>query len=281
MSAAELTKLLRESLGGVLPPMQLRALETGIDIIGDIAIVKLPEDAKEGGPAVGGAILASMKNVKAVFDQEGGLEGDYRLRRLRHLAGEERSLTVHRENGLRFMVDVENCYFSPRLSTERVRIADLVEDSEVVLNMFAGVGPYSITIAKKRRAEVYSNELNETAYRLHLENNRLNKVEARMHMLNEDAMRLDRILDMKFDRILMPHPSQSNRFLATARRMAKEGGWIHYYRHLSGANLVEAQANLGLELREILGEGAVFTSRKVREIGPHYLEVVADIRVTG
>ena len=81
---------------------------------------------------------------------------------------------------LRFMVDVEKCYFSPRLSTERARIADLVEDGEVVLNMFAGVGPYSITIAKRKKAEVYSNELNEAAYRLHLENNRLNKVEERI-----------------------------------------------------------------------------------------------------
>ena len=247
-----MAKLLRGALGSVLPAAQLRALETGIDIIGDIAIVKLPEDAKDGGPAVGGAILASMKNVKAVFDQEGGLEGDFRLRRLHHLAGENRTLTVHRENGMRFTVDVEKCYFSPRLSTERVRIADLVEGGEIVLNMFAGVGPYSITIARRRKAEVYSNELNETAHRLHLENNRLNKVEERMHMLNVDAMNLDRTLDLKFDRILMPHPSQSNRFLATALRMVKKRGWVHYYRHLSGADFEEARANLGAELGESL-----------------------------
>ncbi len=87
-----------DSLGGVLPPGQARALETGIDIIGDIAIVKLGEEAKEPGPVVGEAILASMKNVKAVFDQEGGLEGDFRLRRLRLIAGENRTLTLHREN---------------------------------------------------------------------------------------------------------------------------------------------------------------------------------------
>ena len=189
---------------------------------------------KECGPAVGGAIMDSMKNVKAVFDQEGGLEGDFRLRRLRHLAGEDRTLTMHRENMLRFMVDVEKCYFSPRLSTERARIADLVGDGEVVLNMFAGVGPYSITIAKRKRAEVYSNELNEAAYRLHLENNRLNKVEQRMHMLNEDALGLPASMGIKFDRILMPHPSQSDRFLATAKRLLKTKGWIHYYRHVSG-----------------------------------------------
>jgi tRNA (guanine37-N1)-methyltransferase len=275
-------KLLRKSLDGLLKPEHARAVETGIDVIGDIAIVKLAEPVKDKGGLVGETILRTSRNVKVVFDQEGGLEGDFRLRRLRHLAGENRTLTTHKENGLRFMVDVEKCYFSPRLSTERARIADLVEDGEVVLNMFAGVGPYSITIAKRKKAEVHSNELNETAYRLHLENNRLNKVEPRMHMLNEDAMGLSEILGTRFDRILMPHPSQSDRFLGTAKKLLKkEGGWVHYYRHVSGANVEEARGSLGEELHRILGEEADFTSRKVREIGPHYIELVADIHVSG
>jgi tRNA (guanine37-N1)-methyltransferase len=276
-----LAKLLRDSLGGSLTPAQARAIETGIDVIGDIAIVKLGDEAKDAGPAVGRAIMAAMKNVKAVFDQEGGLEGDFRLRRLRHLAGEERTLTLHRENMLRFKVDVEKCYFSPRLSTERARVADLVQEGELVLNMFAGVGPYSITIAKRKRVEVYSNELNEIAYRLHLENNRLNKVESRMHMSRMDALELPASLECRFDRILMPHPSQSNRFLGAAAQLLKKGGWIHYYRHVSGGSLHEARANLEAELAPMLSSWADYTSRKIREIGPHYLELAADIRAEG
>ncbi len=276
-----MAKILRKALEGQLKPEQVRAIETGIDVIGDIAIVKLAEPVKEQGALVGEAVLRSAKNVKAVFDQEGGLEGDFRLRRLRHLAGEDRTLTMHRENGLRFMVDVEKCYFSPRLSTERMRIADLTEGGEKVLNMFAGVGPYSITLAKKKGIEVWSCELNEVAYRLHLENNALNKVEPLMHMLNQDAARLPESVVVRFDRILMPHPSQSNRFLPEALKMVRKGGWIHYYRHHSGADVAEAQGRLGEELTEILGGGAEYASRRVREIGPHYVELVADIHVTG
>lgn len=273
-----MAKLLRKALEGTLRPEQALALETGIDVIGDIAIVKLPAAAKKEGKEVGEAILASMKNVKGVFDQEGGLEGDYRLRRLRHIAGAERTLTMHRENGLRFMVDVDRCYFSPRLSTERMRVADLTGDGERVLNMFAGVGPYSITLAKKKGVEVWSCELNAEAYRLHLENNTLNKVVPLLHMYNSDAADLSDSLDVVFDRILMPHPSQSNRFLPEALRMVKPGGWIHYYRHHSGADIPEAQDRLAEELNGIIGEAARFTSRRVREIGPHYLELVADIQ---
>ncbi|MDA4122338.1 MAG: RsmD family RNA methyltransferase [Thaumarchaeota archaeon] len=274
-----MAKLLRDALKGALKPEQVRAVETGIDIIGDIAIVKLAEPVKDQGTLVGNAILAGMKNVKAVFDQEGGLEGDFRLRRLRFLVGENRTLTTHRENGLRFMVDVEKCYFSPRLSTERLRIADMVGEGEKVLNMFAGVGPYSITVAKRSNGEVWSCELNETAFNLHVENNRLNKVVSAMHMYNEDARRLPELLETRFDRVLMPHPSQSNRFLPEALELAKPGGWIHYYRHHSGADATEAKAALDDELVQILGESGDYTSRRVREIGPHYVELVADIRV--
>lgn len=271
-----MAKFLRKSLEGLLRPEEARAVDTGIDVIGDIAIVKLPEPVKGRGSVVGEAILASMKNVRAVFDQEGGLEGDFRLRRLRHLAGEDRTLTMHRENGLRLMVDVEKCYFSPRLSTERMRIADLADRGEKALNMFAGVGPYSIILAK-RMAEVWSCELNDVAYGLHLQNNRLNKVEPLMHMYNQDAATLHESVGVKFDRILMPHPSQSDRYLALARSMVNKGGWIHYYRHLSGSDAAEGQSALGEELRRILGEDVEFSSRKIREIGPHYVELVADI----
>jgi len=102
-----------------------------------------------------------------------------------------------------------------------------------------------------------------------------------VRMLNLDAMTLPEHISARFDRILMPHPSQSNRFLATARGLLKEEGWIHYYRHVSGADVGEARANLEQELRPILGERATFSSRKVREIGPHYIELVADIQANG
>ena len=147
-----MTRLLRESMAGVLPSEEMAAVESGIDVIGDIAILRLSEALKDRGAAIGEALLRELKNVKVVLDQEGAIGGEYRLRKLRHLAGENRTLTIHKENGCRFKVDVETCYFSPRLSTERLRIADAVKEGERVLNMFAGAGPFSITIGRKKDA---------------------------------------------------------------------------------------------------------------------------------
>jgi tRNA (guanine37-N1)-methyltransferase len=245
--------------------------------VGDIAIVKLRTglEGKEGRLVE--AILAEMKNVKCVYGQEGGIEGDYRLRKLRHLGGEERTTTLHKENGLRLRLDVETCYFSPRLSTERLRIAEKVAKGEKVLNMFAGVGPYSILIAK--RADVWSCELNEAAFKFHQENNKLNKVEGRVEMVEGDAMLLPEKLTggPSFDRILMPHPSRSNLFLPAAISMLTKGGVIHYYRHVSGEDEAEAEANLREELAALAPALSIGAVRRVRVIGPRYIELVADL----
>lgn len=257
---------------------ELSSFESGIDVIGDIAIVKLRPGAggREGDLAE--AILEEMKSVKCVYGQEGGIEGDFRLRKLRHLGGERRTTTLHKENGLRLKLDVETCYFSPRLSTERLRIAEQVAAGEKVLNMFAGVGPFSILIAKKAR--VWSCELNEAAFKFHMENNRLNKVERRVEMLEGDAMGLPERLgeEARFNRILMPHPSQSDLFLPSAVSMLAPGGVAHYYRHTTGRDEAEAEGNLKEEIAAVAPTLSVRSVRRVRVIGPRYIELVAELK---
>jgi tRNA (guanine37-N1)-methyltransferase len=257
---------------------ELSSFESGIDVIGDIAIVKLRPGVKGDEGALANAILEEMKNVKGVYGQEGAIEGDFRLRKLRHLGGEARTETNHKENGLRLRLDVETCYFSPRLSTERLRIFERVVEGEKVLNMFAGVGPFSILIAKK--TTVWSCELNEAAFKYHLENNKLNKVERRVKMIEGDAAALPETLEGEgpFDRILMPHPSQSNLFLPAALLMVSPGGVVHYYRHMTGRDEAEAERNLKEEVRAIAPGLSYVAVRRVRVIGPRYVELVADLK---
>ncbi|MBI2649404.1 MAG: class I SAM-dependent methyltransferase family protein [Thaumarchaeota archaeon] len=265
-----LARLLRE-----IPHPSGDALESGVDVIGDIAIVRY--DPSRDMRTIGKKIIELVKNVSAVYGQEGGIEGEFRLRRLRHLAGEQRTVTVHRENGCQFRLDVARCYFSPRLSTERLRIAEMARDGEQILNMFAGVGVYSVTVAKKRDVHVESCELSKTAFEFHLENNSLNKVATRVNAVNDDAANLPSILKEKFDRILMPLPSNSDKFLGAALALAREGAVIHYYRHVSAENLVEAKGVLDDELAPILPHRSETKVRKVREVGKRYLELAADI----
>jgi tRNA (guanine37-N1)-methyltransferase len=252
---------------------------TGVDTVGDIAIVRLEGASAAEKKRVARAILLEAKAVKCVYEQQGGIEGDFRLRKLRHLAGEERTLTVHRENGCTYKVDVARCYFSPRLASERSMIADEAGKEESVLNMFAGVGPFSILVAKRKKAKVLSCELNGFACGLHEENNRANKVEKLVKVLNADAMALPKLTRRRFDRILMPHPSQADRFLPTALALTRSGSVIHYYRHVLGRDEKEAAGNMAGELDSLLPRNASYEIRRVREVGPRWLEMAADIRV--
>ena len=256
-------------------------ISSGVDIVGDIAIVRLSGFSSKEKRGVARELIEETKNVKVVMEQEGGIEGEFRLRKLKHLGGERRTLTVHKENGCTFKVDVAKCYFSPRLSTERLRVSHLVRPKEKVLNMFAGVGPYSIPIAKLAGARVTSCEMNEYAAELHEENDRLNKVEKLVSVVNEDAMNLPSLAALRFDRVLMPLPAEADRFLPTALLLAKKGAMIHYYRHVLGRDVGEAENALREELRGLLPEGTKYAVRKVREVGPRWLEMTAEIRAPG
>lgn len=254
-------------------------VSTGVDVIGDIAIIRLERFSSREKKKIGEALLDQTSNVKSVWEQVGGIEGELRLRRIRYLAGERRTLTTHRENGCAFRVDVRKCFFSPRLSGERQRIASEVDPGERVLNMFAGVGPFTIPIAKAAGARVTSCELNAYACRLHRENDRLNRVERLVRVVNEDAGDLPKKLKTKYGRILMPHPSQSNLYLQAALELAQRNSTIHYYRHVLGRDQEEAEEALREELSEMLPAGTRRQIRKVREVGPRWIEMVADLKL--
>ena len=218
------------------------------------------------------------KTVKVVFEQKGGIEGELRLRTLSHVAGEKRTLTEHRENGCRFRVDVAKCYFSPRLATERLRVAEESDKNEKVLNMFAGVGPLSVEVAKVAGAKVTSWEVSGYSCGLHRENNKLNKVVDLVQVVEGDAASLAKSTRKRYDRVLMPHPSRADRFLPAAAKLARSGGVVHYYRHVLGGDEAEAKRNISAEV-EAMVPGSEYTVRRVREVGPRWMEMEAEVRV--
>ena len=151
------------------------------------------------------------RNIKTVLRQVGGVSGDLRLRRLEWIAGQRKSETVHKEFDCIFKVDLKKCYFSPRLSYERMRIAELVKPDETVVNMFAGVGSFSVLIAAHSSARnVYSIDVNLAAVKFMQENARLNRVENIVVPILDDAKdAVTKHLQNVADRIVMPLPEKA------------------------------------------------------------------------
>lgn len=149
---------LKKVLKDKLTDVEIAQLYSSFDIIGEIAIIKIPESLEEKKEIIGNSLMDNIKNVKSVFSQSSPVRGEFRIRDLELIAGKDQTITYYKEHGCIFKVDVRNTYFSPRLSTERIRISNLISDNklqnqkDVVINMFGGVGTYSIIIAKKKPA---------------------------------------------------------------------------------------------------------------------------------
>lgn len=280
-------KRLRRLLSGVLSQNELAYICNSYDIIGDIAIIRATEAIRKYDEITAEAIMQVHKNVEAVLAQTNPVRGDFRLRRLELVTGENKTITIHRESGCLFSVDLEECYFSPRLSYERMRIARLVQREETVVNMFAGVGCFSIVTAKHSNVgKVYSIDTNPTAIRFMKENIRLNRVYGRVIPVQGDAKEIiEKRLHHIANTVLMPLPRKALEYLPhallTLKNQAK--GWIHYY-DFEHANKTENPAEKAkLKVAERLESlGVAFEipfSRVVRTTGPNWYQIVLDINV--
>ena len=199
-------RTLEDALSGKISLEALKDLPKSFDIVGDISILELAPQLGLYEKTIAQAILEVHSNVKAVFAKAGPVSGAERVRPLRHVAGEERTETVHREFGCVFRVDLSKVFFSPRLSTEHQRVARQVAEGERVVDMFAGVGPFSILIAKTvKNVNVDAIDSNPEAARLIQENARTNKVESKVHVHLGDARTVARQLDGRATKIGRAH----------------------------------------------------------------------------
>ncbi|HLE06819.1 MAG TPA: methyltransferase, partial [Candidatus Nanoarchaeia archaeon] len=167
------------------------------------------------------------KNVKTIAKRTGDVEGEYRIKKVKVILGENTTETIHKENNVRIKIDINKAYYSPRLQTERQRIMEQVKKGEIIIDMFAGVGPYTIAIAKKVK-HIYALDHNADAIKLLEENIKLNKI-TNVTALTGDSLKIIDTLP-KAHRIIMNAPRQNNKeTLKKAMSKIRKNGIIHYY----------------------------------------------------
>ena len=207
-------------------------LPTSYDIIGSIILVKLKEEFLQFKEEIGKYLLKSNKNIKTVCLVK-PIKNEFRTRELEIIAGEKTAITVHKEYGLKFEVDIEKTYFSPRLATERKRITDLIKAGEIVVDMFAGVAPFSIMIAKYANPKlVYAIDKNKYAIKYAQINIKKNNVLDKVEVINTDSKKIYDILNRKnvmADRVIMNLPFSAHLFFENALDIMRNQCIIHYY----------------------------------------------------
>lgn len=264
-----------------LSPHQLASLPKAIDIVGEVGVVEIPEELRELERAIGEALLKTNRNIRTVLAKASPISTEKRLRQFRVIAGSGITETTHKEYGCSFRVDLTKAYFSPRLSHEHHRVASQVREGETVVDMFAGVGPFAIQIAKRRKNVcVYAIDLNEDAVIYLRENVKLNRVEDRVIPMSGDARVIIKAsLVGKSDRVIMNLPAESIEYVDVACLAIKaDGGIMHYYAFASGTDPLKKAEN---ELSEaVMRAGRRFErslhSRIVRGTAPHEWMLVVD-----
>jgi len=257
-------------------PTDLLGYEPTYERLGDIVI--LDEDDPERAREIADAVMASDIPVKTVVNRASKVKGELRVRDWEVLAGDGTE-TVHREYGCEFLLDVSEVYFSPRLATERHRVAEQAEADDRAFDMFAGVGPFVVPFAK-RGAEVVGVDLNEKAVEYLRENARRNDVEDRVTAIQGDVREVAPEYSDWADRVVMNLPHSADEFLDSAVELAGDDCVLHYYdiQHEDdpfgpGEEAIRAAAEPEYEIE-------VETRHVVRSYAPHELNVCLDVRLS-
>jgi tRNA (guanine37-N1)-methyltransferase len=232
-----------------LIPKELKdKLPTSYDIIGNIIIIKLPNELIKYKNEIGNALLKLNKNIRTIC-LTSSISGELRTRNLEVISGEKITTTMHKEYGLKYFLDVSKTYFSPRLAEERKKVSGLVKPGEIIVDMFAGIAPFSIMIAKYAEPKIiYAFDKNKYAIEFAKKNVKLNNVIDKIDVILADSKNVKKILDekeLKINRIIMNLPFLAHKYLPYALQLISDKCLIHYYDIIEEKQLKERLKELG------------------------------------
>ena len=270
---------LTEALEGKLTSDELLLLPRAYDLIGDIAVLEIPDELVQHSKLIGETFHDLHRNFRTILAKSGAISGTTRTRDYDFLSGEKCTKTIHTEYGCRLAVDIEKAYFSPRLLEEHNRIAHLVETGEIVVDMFCGVGPFAIQIARQKQVEVIAIDINPSAIELLRESMTLNKLIGSILPVVANAHEYAKNVELKVDRVIMNHPSGASEFVSDACSILKSKGTIHYYDFIGGDTPESTmKEKVGSLIRRTGRSVKQFsTIRRVRDSAPYEYQMVADI----
>jgi tRNA (guanine37-N1)-methyltransferase len=254
----------------------------GYDIVGDIAVLQT-EGLKKKEISKHVKVLLKKPNINTVVGKSDRLKGRLRTLKPKHLGGEKKFDTVQVESGCKFYVDISKCYFSPRLSGERLEIAKKIKKKDKVLCLFSGVAPFPVVIAKKTNCErIVSVELGRECVKMAMKNVVVNNVKNKIDLIQGDVKRVALILKKKkerFDVIVMARPNLKESFLKEGLMLSKKGTRIYYYCFCKNDELDSVTGSLVEEARKHGKRIKVIGSSRAGEIAPYKFRYRLDIRV--
>ena len=254
------------------------------DIIGDIAIIKTRKEILHQIKSIAEKILREHKNVKVVCLNR-GVKGEFRTRDLEIIAGEKRTVTTHVEYGVKIEVDVSKCFFTPRLAYERMRVAKQVKNDQIVVDMFTGVAPFALIIAKYANPKIiYAIDKNPYAIKFAYKNVSRNKLLHKIELIEGDAKEVVKNLyrkGVKADHVVMNLPFSAYTFLEDALLLLSEDAtmMIHYYDIVDKENIEDRAGQIEETLLKRKVSTKIKNLRMIKTYSPREVYIGMDIEV--
>ena len=276
----------KEKLREILSDEELSVLPRGFQTIGRVIIIRLNPVLLEKKILIAKKYMELLPSTRSVYLNMGKIKGKYRTpENIVFLVGEDNPIVEHKEHGVIYRFDFTKIMFSMGNLNERKFLATLVKENEVIVDMFAGIGYFSLPIAKHSKPKIiYSIELNLESFKFLTENIKINHLDEIIVPINGDSksevIKLSKS-GVRADRVIMGVFPAPKDFIKEALTLTKESGTTFHY---EGVATKDNYLSLFNEFKEIAETSnykcELLSKRFVKSYGPHLYHVVVDILVS-
>ena len=282
---AKFKKLMQNRLKDRLTNEELQLLPRGFQQIGNKAILTLRSEILQFKTEIGQEILNLFEKIKGVYLKKGAVLGEYRTPQIEFIIGEDQPEIIHREHGISYKFDITKIMFSKGNINERLRISQMVKPNEIIFDLFAGIGYFSLLAGRNGKPQrIYSFELNPVAYNYLVENIELNQInrdrEIIVPILGDSKIEALNIPE-KADRVIMGMLPAPKGHIDPVFKIINKKAIVHYEGILKQDQEPEVLLNDFRERNKFYKkELNLIQTNYVKSYGPKINHVTLDILVT-
>lgn len=270
---------LQDKLENKLSGRELNDLPHGYQIVGRILLIKLKPKLLKHKKIIGKTILQLFPYIHTVCLIK-DIVGIERKPKIEIIAGCKNTQTIHKEHGCQFLIDVSKVMWSQGNKEERIRLTKIIKPNETIVDMFSGIGYFSIFIAKYcKPKEVYAIDINPEALEFLRKNIWINDVESRIEVLQGDCRKFSSLLEDTADRIIMGYLFKTEKFLPYALKIAKRNAVIHLHRTVKIEEIEKIKRKIVEIGKKNKYKIKVLKVNKVKSYAPKIWHVVFDLKV--